>query len=99
MRPVTDAANAKTPLANNNEEIAHPESAIRHPRNYGWAELMRRVWEFDVLACECGGRLRIVSAIHPPETTREILDSLGLPSRPHPIAPAISEPTLNSAWL
>jgi len=81
------------------KEITPPASAPRHPRNYAWAELMRRVWEFDVLACECGGTLRILSAIHPPETTRKILECLGLPSRPPPIAPAIPEPTVDSAWL
>jgi len=59
----------------------------------------KRSWEFDVLACECGGRLRILSAIHPPETTRMILDCLGLPSRPPPLAPAILETTLDSAWM
>jgi hypothetical protein len=39
----------------------------------------KRSWEFDVLDCECGGWLRIVSAIHPPETTRKILDSRACP--------------------
>ena len=93
------ASSLETPVFGATEEITPAKSATRHPRNYAWAELMRRVWEFDVLACECGGRLRILSAIHPPETTRKILDCLGLPSRPPPIAPAISEPTLDSAWL
>jgi hypothetical protein len=93
------ASSLETPVPSATEEITPVKSATRHPRNYAWAELMRRVWEFDVLACECGGRLRILSAIHPPETTRKILDCLGLPSRPPPIAPAIPEPTLDSAWL
>jgi hypothetical protein len=97
------AANVACSLApaviNATEETTPAKSEARHPRNYAWAELMRRVWEFDVLACACGGRLRILSAIHPPETTRKILDCLGLPSRPPPIAPAIPEPTLDSAWL
>jgi hypothetical protein len=88
------------PVSSTTTEKSTPvESATGHPRNYAWAELMRRVWEFDVLACECGGRLRILSAIHPPETTRKILDCLGLASRPPPVAPAIPEPTMDSAWL
>jgi len=50
------------------------------PRNYSWADLMRRVFEVDVLECpECGGGMRILAAIHPPEATRAILDCLGLP--------------------
>ena len=36
---------------------------------------MRRVFEVDVLECpECGGSMRILAAIHPPEATRAILD-------------------------
>ena len=54
--------------------------SVPHGRNYAWAELMRRVFSFDVLACDrCGGKLRIVAAIHPPEATRKILDWLRLP--------------------
>ena len=49
-------------------------------RRYSWAELLRRVFAVDVLKCDrCGGRLRIVAAIHPPETTQRILGHLGLP--------------------
>jgi hypothetical protein len=36
------------------------------PRNYLWAALISRVFEMDVLRCSsCGGRLRILAAIHP----------------------------------
>ena len=62
------------------------------PRNYSWAELMRRVFAIDVLACDrCGGRMRILAAIHPPEAIRKILDCLRLPSRPPPIARALPD--------
>jgi hypothetical protein len=45
-----------------------------------------------VLECiHCGGRLRILAAIHPPDTTRVILEHLGLPSRGPPIAVANAE--------
>jgi len=60
-------------------------------------QLMRRVFSIgvfsiDVLACpRCGGRMRILCAIHPPEAIRKILDCLGIPSRPPPIARAIPE--------
>ena len=57
------------------------------PRNYSWAELMRRVFSIDVLECpDCGGRMRILAAINLPDAIRKILDCLGLPSRPPPIA-------------
>jgi len=62
-----------------------------HPRNYSWAELMKRVFGFDVLKCDaCGGRMRILCAINPPTAIKKILDCLGLPSRPPPIYPAVS---------
>jgi hypothetical protein len=50
---------------------------------------MRRVWLVDVLECsDCRGRMRILAAIHSPESIRRILECLGLPSRAPPIAPA-----------
>ena len=36
--------------------------------------------------------MRILAVIHPPDTTRAILESLDLPSRAPPIAPAVPEP-------
>ncbi|MBI4473021.1 MAG: transposase, partial [Acidobacteria bacterium] len=60
-------------------------SSVR-PRNYTWAELMKRVFLVDVLLCErCGGAMKILAAIHPPETTSRILESLDLPSRAPPL--------------
>jgi len=60
-----------------------------HLRRYSWPELMQRVFAIDVLECpDCGGAMRILAAIHPPHTTKAILDCLGLPSRPPPIADA-----------
>jgi hypothetical protein len=61
-------------------------------RNYTWAQLMKRVFLVDVLECErCGGRMKILAAIHPPDATRKILDCLGLPSRAPPLVPAVSD--------
>ena len=42
-----------------------------------------------MLECpDCGARLKILAAIHPPQATRAILDCLGLPTRAPPIAAA-----------
>jgi hypothetical protein len=61
----------------------------RRPRRLAWADLMRRVFAIDVLECpRCGGSMRILAAIHPPETARAILECLALPSRAPPIQPA-----------
>jgi hypothetical protein len=70
------------------------------PRNYSWAELMRRVFEVDVLECpKCGSVMRILAAIHPPEATRALLDCVGLASRPLPVRPPVPDTTLDlEAW-
>jgi hypothetical protein len=69
-----------------------------HPRRYGWAELLQRVFLVDVLVCPyCGGRLRILCAIIPLDAIIKILECLGLPSRPPPISPA--EPDRNPEIL
>ncbi len=62
-----------------------PDPAQARSRRLSWAELMRRVFAIDVLDCpRCHGRLRILSTIHPPRTTRAILECLDLPARAPP---------------
>ena len=61
---------------------------------------MKRVWALDVLECpRCKKRLRILAAIHPPDATRKILDCLGLPSRPPPVAPAKRQDPIQPEWF
>jgi hypothetical protein len=72
------------------------ETAKQRSRNCSWAQLMKRVFAIDVLQCDrCGGVMRLMAAIHSGEATRKILDCLGLPSRPPPVAPAVCEPALH----
>jgi hypothetical protein len=76
--------------ANFNPDGKDFQKSGRHPRNYSWSELMKRVFELDVLVCDRGGgRMRILCAINAPEAIGKILDCLGLPSRPPPIYPAL----------
>jgi len=58
-----------------------------------WAELLRRVWSIDVLACPaCGGRLRLVATLAHPPVVRRILSHLDLPTEvPQPL-PARAPP-------
>jgi len=57
------------------------------PRRLAWSELLRRVFAIDVLECpRCGGRMRLLAAIHPPDATQSILGCLDLPSRAPPLA-------------
>ena len=79
---------------------ASRESVVPHPRSsrpsryYSWSELMQRVFQIDVLECpSCkASPMRILAAIHPPTTTRAILNSLGLPTRAPPVTPAQPAP-------
>jgi hypothetical protein len=49
------------------------------PRHWAWANLMRRAFDIDVLACpRCGGRLRLLGTIEDPGAIRAILDSLAV---------------------
>ena len=85
--PGTDAAQTSASVSDIGDAFRSPDVAAaggaeteaarpaRHGRNYAWAELMARVFSWDVLACEhCGGKLRIIATINAPETARKILD-------------------------
>ena len=64
----------------------------RHPHP-SWAELLRRAWAVDVLACRaCGGRLRLLATIQDPAVVHRVLTHLGLPTEsPQPL-PARAPP-------
>ena len=52
----------------------------------------QRSFALDVLECaRCRGPLRILAAVHPPDTTRVILEHLGLPARAPPVAAATTD--------
>ena len=62
-------------------------------RYYSWAESMRRLFVIDVLECpRCPGPMKALARIRSPDTTRKILQCLGLPARPPPIAMARPDP-------
>ncbi|MBY0276821.1 transposase [Candidatus Binatia bacterium] len=73
-------------------------AGVAMPRKDGWvrwADLLRRVFEIDVLHCaRCGGQLRFVAAIDDPEVVRRILRHLGVPTSIAPPLPARSPPGL-----
>jgi hypothetical protein len=77
---------------------AEPErgagAAVRSAgRGYLWAELMRRTFGLDVLACpECGGRLRLIALIEQHAVIVRILAHLGLPAEVPPARPARPPP-------
>ena len=73
---------------------------VLSPRRSGldWASLLRRVWDIDVLACPCGGRIRIIAVIESPAVIRRILKHVGLPSESPVIASARAPPT-DEGWF
>ena len=79
---VTEALTARAPEADT------PETARRRARGQCWAELMRRTFGFDVLACpRCGSRLRLIALIEEATVIERILGHLGVPTAipaPHP---------------
>ncbi len=58
-----------------------------------WAELLKKVFALDVLACpECGSRLQIIAFIAQPKVAHRILDHLGFDSAGPPLARAQAKP-------
>ncbi|MDH3213289.1 MAG: transposase [Myxococcales bacterium] len=79
-------------LAAPSDASASPDGTTPRARRLAWSELLRRVFAVDVLECpRCGGRMRVLAAIHPPDATQAILECLDLPSRAPPRAAALPE--------
>lgn len=72
-----------------------PPAAYVRPPYFPWADLLRRVFALDILACpDCGGRLRLLATIEDRATVEKILTHLGLPVElPQPSA------ARTPAWL
>jgi len=63
------------------EAEATPAAAYVRPRYFAWADLLRRVFALDILACpDCGGRLRLLATIEDRAVVEKILTHLGLPA-------------------
>jgi hypothetical protein len=66
-------------------------------RRIDWANLMRRVFLMDVLACACGATRCVIAVIEPGPTARKILEHLGLPTEaPRPVPARIDQGELFS---
>ena len=59
------------------------------PARLSWAKLLKRVFEIDMEHCpNCGGELKIITAILEAPVIERILMHLGLQARAPPRAPA-----------
>ncbi len=86
-------------------ESAEPSDDTRaapKPRHWAWADLMRRAFDIDVLACpRCGGRLRVLATVEDPDAIRAILAALAVAGERVDRAPpfAVSLDTTHAAVL
>jgi hypothetical protein len=88
--PGVDASPVELSVESN--EVANHATPSR-PGASQWAELMRRTFAFDVLACpRCGGRLRLVALIEQAAVVQQILRHLGLPTEVPEPRPARAPP-------
>ena len=63
-------------------------------RHWRWADLLRRAFDMDALACPvCGNRMRLLATLEDPRVVQHILTHLGLPSTPVRADPAHPPPT------
>ena len=70
-------------------EAAAPPAACVPPPYFPWADLLRRIFAIDILACpDCGGRLRLLATIEDRAVVEKILTHLGLPADPPCPSPA-----------
>ena len=84
-----EAAGALTDAAEQASGAVSPPPADNHH----WAELMRRSFGIDVLACpRCGGRLALIAIIEDPAVIGRILRHLRLPATIPEPCPARSPP-------
>jgi hypothetical protein len=100
LSATTDPTDAGAPANTNAEGPASPRappkgSGYVRPRHHPWADLLRRAFEIDVLACpDCGGRLRLVATIEQRALIEKILSHLDLPTElPSPA------PVRSADWL
>ena len=108
-----DAAKGAGPEASTIRDSADPveagsiDPAPRPPAGHGapplrpsarlWADLMRRTFGFDVLACpRCGGRFRLIALIEEAAVIQRILNHLHVPTEIPEPRPGRAPPLLDA---
>jgi len=94
LTPPTPEPPATAPLG---DRLGDPPPRPERKRTLDWADLLRRAFAIDVLTCtRCGGPRQVIAFITEPEVVAHILDHLGLPSTPPPLAPCRGPPACES---
>jgi hypothetical protein len=76
-----------------------PAKLCRRRPRLTWAELMRRVFAFEVLVCpRCQGPRRVLAAVLDPDAIGRILRCLGLPTEVPAMGRARSPPERDLPW-
>jgi len=89
--PVEAPVGASASANGKDDSAAAPGS-----RHWAWADLMRRAFDIDVLACSsCGGRMRLIATVEDPDAIRAILATLALSDERADRAPPFV-PSLNT---
>lgn len=75
LKPAQDGGSERQQeLATSKENVMRPQ-----PWRMRWADLIKRVFLEDVLACPCGGRRRVLAMVFDSESIERILRYEGLP--------------------
>ena len=53
-----------------------------------WAKLLKRVFEFDIHYCQCGGTLKLTAIITSKTVIERFLTAIAIDPRPPPMAKA-----------
>lgn len=84
----TEATAIAEPSAAPKEDLPPLPPRYRRP----WHELLKRVFDFDIVCGCCGSKMHHISHIEHPQTIERILSHLGLPTEPPRKAPARAPP-------
>jgi len=87
--PDSGSSGLRSPQKRSRKPLQDNASPSERKRRYTWAELMKRVFELDVLECPfCKGKRKLIALINHSPVIRAILACLDLPSEPPVLAPA-----------
>ena len=96
LRALIPDADPATPASPRCPAPGAPASSGR--RRLPWADLLRRVFAQDVLACLCGGRRTVTAFVMDTTLARRVLTALGQAAEPATFAPARDPPQAEFAW-
>jgi len=91
----SDTRSSRPRTRTNSDAAGTPQSPRRRRTYYSWAEMLQRVLEIDAQICiRCGDRMQILGVVESPDAIRNILASLGLPSRAPPDSSSVERDNL-----